>query len=728
MKILHLISGGDGGGAKTALYSLFSALGGHADISVEVCCLTDGVFYRGLAPLGVPHILIRQRSRLDMSAAGKIADHIRSYGFDLLHAHGARANFIACRVKKLVDVPILTTLHSDYRLDYTAPVKRMLFTPVASAALRGIPYRIAVSEEFRRMLIRRGFEPNSIFTVYNGLDTSSPAAYLSRKDALDRLHLHLPEVAVTVGCAARLDRVKGADVLLRAAAAVISASPRVHFLFAGDGTEKKRLVRLARRLRLGQNVHFLGHLDDMDAFYSAIDINAIPSRSESFPYSMLEGARYALPAVASAVGGIPDFIRDGSTGLLFPSEDAAALADAILRLIASPELAKRLGEAAKEKLVSEFTSENTAKAHEKIYRAVLARERERKADGKACDFLLSGYYGYGNIGDDAVLAAIIASIRKHRPDATFTVLSRRPRQTATTFGVNARFRYGAAVRSALRVSRVLISGGGTLMQDKTSSRSLRYYLSVIRRAKRLGVPVMQYANGFGPLSPSGRDLAVKTVNDCVSVITARDADALDAMKAAGVSVRALLCADPVLLSPPAKKSLHLKEKSYIAVSLCGADGACVASKLLSDAANALSERLGLPAVFLVMHEKEDLAVFRYTGGCAGEIFIPRDACEAYSLLAGASLALTVRLHATVFSVMSEVPTVAVACDEKVSGFCRHAGLSTCLEADALTIEAVTAAALSALSRRKLDISRLRELAEVSAAEAAKLLDKTKKQP
>lgn len=724
MKILHLISGGDSGGAKTALYTLFSAPSAH---QVRVGCLTDGIFYRGLDALGADHVLFRQKNRFDVSVVSDIAKTVERDGFDILHAHGARANFVAALVKRHVNVPVVTTVHSDYLHDFDSPIKKLVFTPLNALSLTRIPYRIAVSDSFREMLIRRGFAPNSIFTVYNGIDADSLSPSVTKADFCARYGLVLPENAVVFGCAARLDRVKGVDVLLRAASRVLTKRPDAHFLVAGDGGERKRLLRLAKRLGIADRVHFLGRVDDIASFYAALDVNVVPSRSESFPYSMLEGAALSVPTVAAMVGGIPDFIRDGETGYLFPVDDADALAERLIRISRDPDHAKDLGRAARELLTENFSVSAVQKRHETIYKRILGAEAARRSDGRTCDFAVSGYYGYGNIGDDAVLGAIISSVREVLPDATFTALSRRPRQTALRFGVDSHFRYGASVARSLARSRVLISGGGTLMQDKTSSRSLRYYLSVIKKAKKHGCAVIQYANGFGPIV-NERNLAraVRVINENVDVITARDADALDAMRSAGITVRAELSADPTLLKEHKKAPCA---KPYAALSLRPVSGRDDTAMMVASAVSALCARHGLVPVYVVMHPHFDkdvsLAAAKAYGG---EVAVPADEDEAHAMFGNASLAVTMRLHAAVFAVRAHTPTVAVSYDEKVTGFMRHARLSdACLDVRGLTETAVSDAAERALSSSACaDTDRLRALAAVSRDEAVKLLFKNKK--
>lgn len=731
MKILHLISGGDSGGAKTALFSLFS----HPAEGVynRVACLVDGVFYRELDKIGTDKVLFRQKSRFDLSVADEIADMLANESFDLLHAHGARANFIAAIVKKRVSVPVVTTIHSDYLRDFDAPIKKLVFTPLNVLSLRKIKYHIAVSKEFETMLIRRGFSPNTIFTVYNGFDVSDlqksgDRNSCCRKNFFARHGLEIPDSATVFGCVARLDRVKGADKLLRAAARVKAEQPSVYFLIAGDGGEKKRLLALSRRLGLTENVRFLGHISDISSFYSAIDAVVIPSRSESFPYSMLESAAHSLPIIAAEVGGIPEFVVHEKTGLLFPRGDEGALAEAMLRFVRSTEDEKlTLGTAANALLLSEFSADRPAREHARIYSSIISAEKAHAADKKDCDFVLSGYYGYGNIGDEAVLRSIIARIREDCPDASFTVLSRHPKRTRLSFKVNSRFRYGMSLTSALKSSRALLSGGGTLMQDGTSSRSLRYYLYVIKKAKKLGLSVMQYANGFGPVeNEKNLKNIVQTVNECVDVVTARDGDSFEEMAQSGIKSRTILSADPTIFCAK-NEGGSARSDPYIAVAVREIDRCDDFAGAITHAVGKLCETYNMRAVFVVMHGGKDSKIAKLCAArLGGEVICPATVDEARTCLENARLVIAARLHAVIFAVCAEVPVVAVAYDKKVSGFMHDARLTTVLNADEITADGIVFASEKALGQSASPrLSELSRLADISVNEALRLLKKQK---
>ncbi|WP_031514076.1 polysaccharide pyruvyl transferase CsaB [Desulfofalx alkaliphila] len=162
--------------------------------------------------------------------------------------------------------------------------------------------------------------------------------------------------------------------------------------------------------------------------------------------------------------------------------------------------------------------------------------------------VLSGYYGFDNIGDEAILLSIIQALKEREPDIDITVLSHNPRRTGDLYGVKAvnRWRF-KEVSAALKECDLLISGGGSLLQDVTGIKSLIYYLGVVWLAQRYGKPVFFYAQGIGPVNSwLGRRL-MKLVVNRVQAVTVRDEQSLDDLRHMGVAQPAMtITADPVL--------------------------------------------------------------------------------------------------------------------------------------------------------------------------------------
>lgn len=371
MKVLHLISGGDKGGAKTHMFTLLDELCKMCDVTVV--CLMRGVFYEEIISRDVESVLLEQKSRFDMSVVNKLRDMVVSGGYDIVNAHGPRANFVAARLAKKIGVPVVTTIHSDYMLDFDSPIKKLVFRTLNVAALKRIRYKIAVSDAFRDMLIERGFDGDDILTVYNGMDFTAPVSPMAREDFAAKYRITPEDGAIFVGIAARFDRVKGVDVFLRAAAIASGRDDRLRFVVAGEGAEGDALRALCEELGVARRVYFTGFVSPVYDFLNFIDINTLTSRSESFPYSLLEGARMKKPTVASDVGGISHLIVDGETGYTFPPEDEAACAERILALAESQTLRSALGEALFRKASTEFSNRALAERYLANYAEFIAK-------------------------------------------------------------------------------------------------------------------------------------------------------------------------------------------------------------------------------------------------------------------------------------------------------------------------------------------------------------------
>jgi glycosyltransferase involved in cell wall biosynthesis len=173
---------------------------------------------------------------------------------------------------------------------------------------------------------------------------------------------------------ARLDLQKGLDVLLHAAGSVGGA----RFLVAGTGDEHARLEREAAALGLGERLLFLGHRDDIPALLAATDAFVLPSLFEGTPLALLEAMAAGKPVVTSAIPGTDELVADGETGLLVPAGDADALAAALRRIVADPELRARLGAAARLKAGTAHSAIASTQRVVEVYEALLAqRQRSR---------------------------------------------------------------------------------------------------------------------------------------------------------------------------------------------------------------------------------------------------------------------------------------------------------------------------------------------------------------
>ena len=740
MKVIHLISGGDTGGAKTHVHTLLQGLNRH--IQADLVCFTDGPFAREARELGIRTEVLPGGP---LSALEILREKIRREGCDVIHCHGARGNLMGALLKRSTGLPVVTTVHSDPKIDYLGrPLSGLVFGTLNNWALKRIPYHIGVSQPMAELLVDRGYDPQGIYEIRNGLDFSGPAARLTRAEYLASLGLDWPEDAVIVGIAARLSPVKDIGTLLRGFALARREQPRLRLIVAGDGEEGPALRALTRELAAEDAVCFAGWVSDTDSFYHAIDINTLTSLSEGFPYSLPEGARFALPTVATGVGGVPSLIRHNETGLLFRPKDHETLARYLADLAADPALRRRLGDRLLEKGRAEYSIETMVRLQLDIYGSVLRRHARasRPRDG----VILCGAYGQDNAGDEAVLKAMLAELKEIDPELPLWVMTRKPRQTRKDCRVGAIFTFNIpAFCRRMRKCQLYANGGGSLIQDVTSYRSLWFYLFTLSAAKRMGCKVMMYGCGIGPVqSPGNRKRAGRAINKNVDVITLRDQASRQELESLGVTrPKIVLAADPAVSLPPAppgeaeavleRAGLRPRDgQRYLGVTVRPWPGFEDKLPAFAQSIDYACEKHGLLPVFIPIESRMDVAAARQVASrlrkAPAVILPPCPGPElAIALSARMDVALSMRLHALVFAAARGVPLVGVVYDPKVSAFLDSVDQDLYVQLDRLTAQGLCALLDAAAGRIRDRVTleaktaRLVELERVNRVLAAQLL-------
>lgn len=212
---------------------------------------------------------------------------------------------------------------------------------------------------------------DKVCVVDNGVDMAVHADRARRTEL--RASLGFSAGDQVIGTVGRLNEVKRQDLLLRAFALLAGAHPQARLLLVGDGPERQALQALALALKLHDRVVFAGYQSRTEDYLAAMDVFALSSRHEGLPLALLEAWATGLPVVASAVGGIPQVVRDGHNGLLFPSGEAAALAIALKRLLEEPLTASHLGAAGRDTVRDGYSLDLTADRYDTHYRAALAQ-------------------------------------------------------------------------------------------------------------------------------------------------------------------------------------------------------------------------------------------------------------------------------------------------------------------------------------------------------------------
>ncbi|TDX52459.1 polysaccharide pyruvyl transferase CsaB [Orenia marismortui] len=302
--------------------------------------------------------------------------------------------------------------------------------------------------------------------------------------------------------------------------------------------------------------------------------------------------------------------------------------------------------------------------------------------------ILSGYYGFKNAGDEAILAALIDNLKRVIKDIEIIVLSADPEWTENTYNVSSINRVGIRrLISYLKEADLLISGGGSLLQDVSSNRSIPYYLGVIVIAKLLKVPVFFCAQGVGPIKNPFNRKMIKNILNKLELITVRDKDSKNLLKSIGVKKKIYLTADPVFTLNKTNRS-RIKEilKKEGIGCRAGILGVSLRPwqdnhylKEIAKVLDQVKEVLGVKILFLPLHYPQDLEVSKEVEALMKEeveiiegSYTPK---EILSLIGEVDMLLGVRLHSLIFASLNRVAIAGISYDPKIDSFLDQLDLS-----------------------------------------------------
>lgn len=361
VRVVEVLATGTNGGAQEHLHGLVTRLD-RDRFDVSIVSLSPGSAVRKLQRAGFDVLVIDEPD--DAIAVGALAAHLVDVRADVLHNHMYRAELVGTRAAiALAEVGhrrpyVVSTVHSSrVRSEEDREMLRLL-TPQMDQL-------IAVSRMIEAKLAREGRTATPVQRIYNGVDLSrydhtEPCCTLAEDYGME------PGSRI-VGVVARLEPEKGHPTLLEAWPAVLRAVPDAYLLIVGEGSRREALEALARHLRIAHRVVFTGRRDDVPSVTAALDVAVLPSYREAQGLSILEALALSRPVVASNVGGIPEMITDGVTGLLVPPHDADALAAAITRLLTDHPFADTIGRAGHDMVHDRFCIDLMVDEVEAIY-------------------------------------------------------------------------------------------------------------------------------------------------------------------------------------------------------------------------------------------------------------------------------------------------------------------------------------------------------------------------
>jgi len=372
------------GGTENQFMALARTLD-RTRFDVEFACLRRwGGFVEELEQRNIPlteYPVPTFRSVTALAQQARLARHIVRRGVQIVHAYNFYGNVFATPPARLV-APVTIASIRDRAPYLTAMQKR-----VQRYACQFADCILVNADAVKDWLIGDGYDASKISVIRNGVDLSRfdnapPRSELQRE-------LGLPDGTPLVGVISRLTRLKGLEHFLEAAAMVRARVPNARFLIAGETSPMDReylgeLQQYAERCGVAESVIFTGLRRDVPAVLSSLDVSVMPSLNEALSNVVLESMAAGAPTVATRVGGTPEAIADGVTGVLVPPADSRALADAIVHLLHDTRLATHLGAAARARIVDHFSVRRMVRSTEDLYVELLERKQRKRLPSAAC--------------------------------------------------------------------------------------------------------------------------------------------------------------------------------------------------------------------------------------------------------------------------------------------------------------------------------------------------------
>lgn len=683
MKILLLTDRLGTGGAETHIATLALELRRK---NADVCVLSAGgrtstlLERKGIRQIRLP-LLTHNPFRL-LILRHRIRRLIRAEKFDVLHAHARIPAFLIRNFRKYGCAEIVTA-HARFK---------------SSVFLRHIcnwgEHTIAVSEDLRTYLQETyRIPPQRITVIPNGIDLQRFSPPTGRQE----------REAPSVLFASRLDSdcSLGAELLCSIAPSLARRFPRLHITIAGGGNRMADLKAVAEQTnrKLGFScITLCGEVESMASLMRTHNVFVGVSRAA------LEAAACGCAVVLCGNEGYLGILN----GETFPfaslsnfccrgEPDASeeSLKRDLTTLLESPQERYRCATECAEALKTHFDAQRTSDETFALYCRAL-----RFPSAKTVT--IGGYYGCGNMGDDAILQAFLSQIKHQAPGVRVLALTGKPREDRRRFGIPCYGRKNPlGIFLAFSRSTAFLCGGGSLLQNLTGKLSLFYYLALLRFARLCGATPILYAAGIGPIyGKRSRARTYRVLQRCV-YIGVRDYESQQKVLVGGVDrARVHLGADPALLLPPPPLSrthvlLHSlgvePHQRYVCTVLRADSSNAEARQITVAALRMLCKRHGFFPLFICLDPHDQKANEQAVDRIGGALLLPCEPGDVLAVLRNADFLLTMRLHALIFATSVATPTIGIPCndDSKIASFARLCG-QECIPREELSVASLVA--------------------------------------
>jgi len=367
VKLTYIIDTLAVGGAEKLLLSTLKKLN-KEKYDITVCTMMkENDLIEDFRKLGVKVVCLNMYNKRDIRGFFKLYRYFKSHKIEIVHTHLVEANIFGRYAALLAGVPIIiSTEHSvdDWKANPQSIKSklRLFFDKIAANHSNGI---IAVSDKIKKHIINyEKINPAKITVIKNGIEIEKFDNSFNNSKKGN---------TIVLGSVGRLCKAKGYEYLLKAFIKVKEKISNTKLLIAGDGPLREQLEKLARNLHISTDVTFMGVLNNIPAFLNEIDIFVLSSVREGLPLSLLEAMAAEKPIIATAVGGIPEVIDNGSDGIIVTATNVDELKDAIISLLQDEDKRRAIGKNARNKVINYFSIESMVNELESFYDGLILK-------------------------------------------------------------------------------------------------------------------------------------------------------------------------------------------------------------------------------------------------------------------------------------------------------------------------------------------------------------------
>ena len=647
-----------------------------------------GVYVKELEEAGIKHykVPLQNKNPLNTIKATRLLKKIiKDEKIDLVHSHARIPSFILGKLHKRMHFPFVTTAHWVFNTSY------------------GLKYitdwgekTVAVSEDIKTYLMDNYNVPEGDINVtINGIDTGKFSPDTDCADVKKEFGIKDDETVITY--VSRLDESRSlvAKQLIEAIPDIDKAVDKLKVIVVGAGDDFENVKNMAEKVnkQLGREVIVLtGARTDINKLIAPCKLFVGVSRAA------LEAMAAEKPVIIAGNEGYIGLFDDSKLQVGIDTnfccrgcvESSAALLkrDILDFFNMTADKQQSLGVYGRELIKKDYSVSRMADDSIKVYDWATQKNKE---------ILISGYYGFKNSGDDALLKAIIEDIKRYKESPNIVVLSANPKETKEMYHVKAINRLNVIqILKHMKKAEMLISGGGTLIQDRTSTKSLWYYLTVIKAALRKNLKVMLYSNGIGPLERKSNIKKTKKILDKVDLITLRDERSLDTLKAIGVENKNIIVtADPALELDISDKERGRKildelgvpkDRKLLGVSIRRwRDNGSEFEDNIAWVCDYAYETYGYHTVLLPMQTSKDMTVLQNVKRSMKHeaTLIDRriDVADTMSIMKNFDVCIGMRLHTLIYAVINAIPLIGLVYDPKISSFMEYTNQTRYLSLD-----------------------------------------------